>query len=648
MRIPFDSRRITSLLAEINPLWLLAAGALLMVLVATHVARQHVRDSEWLQARLTGASLVDALHAYAEATPPGASPRPAALADLIDDTRSGQHHNWLDAASAEALKDPANWKLLRDAKGGLLGAHLLNIPAGVTVNSPNAGAGGKGAGAEAGTDGIASADSTDLSTYVVDANAVVAEPVAPSAQTVLQATLPQPVMPDTPVPTPESVAAAKARMTQAAASRPTSAAASAPTPPGPSAPAEAASPGLATLPALRVAQAPVLGTQAASAAKTTVPHAEAQPSLKPTRIIAALEARQVLRLSGGSDPDAPPVFTPPPASASPKKTGAPRRAGISVPDGPAGAAQAGSATASGRQSSGSPVAKGGAGKTGTAAQGPSVTRSTAVARTAGTAGTAASGSASSVASALTGARSSTRDAVAGMQAPQRTTAPSPDASTVKPAANASAGVFSGIQPSGAPGVLGADGQQQASLPPGYALPQPTMPTVTPGDYLPRPPRKARRKPVAPLDNPSPPALDALVAPALLPAAGLGAAPGPGATPSGTPAGIGAVPSTMPGPGAASPTPGGTVGVVGTANGSMGNSGASPGLRLDTVIYEDSQSSAATAPKNLGACRALSGDSGECDALEDGDPDIYQRCYQSLSERINACIAGDPIPPLVTR
>jgi hypothetical protein len=70
-------------------------------------------------------------------------------------------------------------------------------------------------------------------------------------------------------------------------------------------------------------------------------------------------------------------------------------------------------------------------------------------------------------------------------------------------------------------------------------------------------------------------------------------------------------------------------------------------RMDTVIYEDNQgSSQGDAPKT--DCRALAGDSSECDTYEDSDPALYQRCYQSLSERINACIAGDPIPPLVTR
>ncbi|MDE3012171.1 MAG: hypothetical protein KGI67_14905, partial [Pseudomonadota bacterium] len=71
----------------------------------------------------------------------------------------------------------------------------------------------------------------------------------------------------------------------------------------------------------------------------------------------------------------------------------------------------------------------------------------------------------------------------------------------------------------------------------------------------------------------------------------------------------------------------------------------PASRMDTVIYENTQTAPAEAPKS--DCRAMSGDSAECDAFEDADPQLYQRCYQSLSDRINACLTGESIPPLVT-
>ena len=88
-----------------------------------------------------------------------------------------------------------------------------------------------------------------------------------------------------------------------------------------------------------------------------------------------------------------------------------------------------------------------------------------------------------------------------------------------------------------------------------------------------------------------------------------------------------------------------------------------GARVDTVIYEEGPALPAEAPvlpadaltptvpagaAATASCRALTGDSAQCEALADSAPPLYLRCYQSLTERINACLAGEPVPPLITR
>jgi hypothetical protein len=513
-------QRLLASLREVNPLWVIAAAALLLALLAGSSMHQHVRDSARLQQRLTGMALVDALKLYAEATGDGQSSHPASVAELIDDNRDGKHRNWLDAASAEALADRSEWELISDAQGRVRGARLRTAVAAGSGMLPSWLGGGT---------------AQDKPTaYAVDelpaASAPASTPAAPDS---VPLALPQPVMPDT------QLAPLQA---QAEARQPPKTSEVGPT--------LAAAPGEPHT----VAAPDVLDPLAKpSKGDSTLPPSLA---LKPSRILAGLEARQVLRLSSSDSAEAP-VLTP-------------RR----IP-----------------QSPGIPgVATGGR----TAAVG-AVTGSNRVATSAAASKNTPTAPAGAT-SAAPGATGPATGGVPAVIAPAQPLSPGASAAKAPPARAASR-----TRLPSSPGRTAAQGALHR------ARPAPS-PATTP----------------MPPDRPtvSPPLPVAALPPASVPTSGA-----PPSVPVGNaapPALVNVVPPVSP-------------------------AAVQPPLpaRMDTVIYEDNQgSSQGDAPKT--DCRALAGDSSECDTYEDSDPALYQRCYQSLSERINACIAGDPIPPLVTR
>ncbi len=511
-------RRLLAPLGQLNPIWIAALGALLLALIAGHSMRAHVRDSAQLQDRLTGSALVDALKSYAEASPPGQAPLPASVAELSDDNRGGHHRNWLDGASAEALADNTHWELLRDADGHLRGARIKDpapgawrwLPAWLSGSGP----------------------SNANESYGVE----IEKPAPPPQVAATPApSLPQPVMPDTPLPQP-AVAAAEP-------------------PPVPKTPpaALAAAPGEP-----RVLNAQALDSKAAPSGARPAP-----AGTGPSRILAGLAARQVLRLSGSGADE--PVLTP-------------RKAIPALPVPPHSAA-VGAVRSPKHASAGKPAQ----------------------------------------------ARQPQAAAPATPGTPAMPGSPAPTALPAAPAAAApiaAAGPLLLAAPAHAPVAASSSVQ-----------------TIASGVLR----RASRARPV----SPPLPADPATTVPAVdgqgqsTPSASSGAA-----VPSPVPVANGAA-TGMPAAGVGSGTAsaGGNVGSAGNAGGSATPSAVAP-ARMDTVIYEDNQGAPSDTPRT--DCRAMTGDSAECDAFEDSDPGLYQRCYQSLSERINACLAGEPIPPLVTR
>jgi hypothetical protein len=504
-----DLLRLSKRLRELNPLWLLTVVALLLAVAASSVMRQHVVASERLQARLTGSALVDALRLYAEATPPGKASRPTSLAQLTDDQRSGLHRNWLDSASAEALAEPQRWQLLRAADGSLIGARQRPAEAGV-VGGLFSSTTADDSSAEA--DGVPPSYTLEHAPPPAAAEPLAAAPLA----------LPQPVLPDTRV-------ADLAAAASTAAASPTLAQA---------AQGGAAAAGRRSLSIQTPAQA------ASQAAPGASQRPEGTAGLKLSRIIAGLEARQVLRLSSGDD----------------DSTLTARHAPASAPAAKPPGQMSAPAYADGRVGAGPPAGL-----------------------------PAASGSRRQ------GKVSASRLASTALAKPVPAAASAPPHSVAQArAAPLSAPLAALRSPLSASPVVGGN-----------------APVVAPASPLPL------------AQSPGP-----AVQPEGSTQAAQALAPLPGAS--------GSVDSSAV-PGAADATsvapPPAAVATI-------------PPARVDTVLYDDSQSMAGD--PRMSDCRALSGDGAECDAFEDDDPGLYQRCYESLSERINACVAGEPIPALVTR
>ncbi|MDE3011901.1 MAG: hypothetical protein KGI67_13530, partial [Pseudomonadota bacterium] len=290
-------RRLQASLYDFNPLWIATLGAVLLAAAALHSMRSHVQESARLQDRLTGAALTDALRLYAEATAPGQAPLPADLSELADDNRGGHHRNWLDAASAEALADNSHWQVIRDADGRVRGARIKDNAAASRWLPAWLRSGGRAA--------------VDQS-YTVTVENVPPPPPPPTPV----AALPQPVMPDTPLPQPAQAKAEPA--------------------PAPVPVAVAAAPAAAN-----VTTAKVLDPKASPSGNKPA----AAAAVGPSRILAGLQERQVLRLSGSGDEE--PVLTPrraaPPPAKPPAAVGAvvakrrytpPRHPKVIAPAGP--------------------------------------------------------------------------------------------------------------------------------------------------------------------------------------------------------------------------------------------------------------------------------------------------------------------------
>ncbi len=548
MRELFDRKGFRELLGQVNllwrnPLWFASIAVLVMAYVLGDAARRQLVTGDALLARLNGTALVDALRAYSEASPPGQPARPTSLQELLDDVRGGQHRAWLDGATAQALQDPRQWELVRDQDGRVMGAKTTS---------------GTGAhGLWSGLGGNSGSDDAAASRYVLQslpAN-VGADPATSLAGLGgALSTLPRPAMPENLLPgsTPAATAEAKAEAEVAREG------------PGHAMGNLATNIGFGTSTA-RVANA--LGTPSpANAGPAMIPPRGSASRSQPSSIIAGLEARQVLRLTGNG-PDEPVLVVPrknvPPARPSDNKA--------KTADN--------KAKASDTKAKAAPAARPPATKTAAASTGPSNPAAT---KTAGA--------------------SRPRPAVASATSASRKPAP------VKTA-----------------------GTGHGAVVPGRAQP-PAVSLRAVAEA------SAGRRAAAAAAATAAAATAAATAAAQSEASASGN--GTGGFPAGNlvnPGNDPATSSASDSAAAASPFP-------------LAATKPAPPTRIDTVIFENGTAPATAegTPGTEGNCRALAGDSTECDALADANGALYQRCYQSLSERINACLAGDTIPPLITR
>jgi len=100
-------------------LFVLAAGGAGLAALGTHwqTLAQRERETELLW---RGQQILQALERYAAV--PGATPRlPRALTDLLQDERLPTPGHWLRELYADPFTGAADWVLLRDAEGGIVG-----------------------------------------------------------------------------------------------------------------------------------------------------------------------------------------------------------------------------------------------------------------------------------------------------------------------------------------------------------------------------------------------------------------------------------------------------------------------------------------------------------------------------------------------
>ncbi|MDT7838944.1 type II secretion system protein [Aquabacterium sp. OR-4] len=103
-------------------LFVLALGAAGLGGLATQwqAAGQREREAELL---FRGSQIAQALGRYAAATPAGQPRAPQGLDELLDDRRSTPPQQHLRRLYADPFSGHADWVLLRDAQGGIVGLH---------------------------------------------------------------------------------------------------------------------------------------------------------------------------------------------------------------------------------------------------------------------------------------------------------------------------------------------------------------------------------------------------------------------------------------------------------------------------------------------------------------------------------------------
>ncbi len=84
------------------------------------VAAQRERETELL---FRGGQILEALQRFHEQTPSGQAPLPQRLDDLMLDTRWPAPRHHLRRLFADPFTGQADWVLLRDASGGIVGVH---------------------------------------------------------------------------------------------------------------------------------------------------------------------------------------------------------------------------------------------------------------------------------------------------------------------------------------------------------------------------------------------------------------------------------------------------------------------------------------------------------------------------------------------
>lgn len=103
-------------------LFVLAMGAAGLGALATQwqAAAQREREAELL---FRGQQFVQALGRFAAATPAGQPRAPRSLDDLLDDRRVTPAAQHLRRLYADPFTGQPDWRLLRDAQGGIVGLH---------------------------------------------------------------------------------------------------------------------------------------------------------------------------------------------------------------------------------------------------------------------------------------------------------------------------------------------------------------------------------------------------------------------------------------------------------------------------------------------------------------------------------------------
>jgi len=108
-------------------IWVMMLSTALALSTAAllEVAAQGWRKASENELLAIGAEFTRAFQRYEEATPPGASPYPRRLQDLVQDPRFAQPRRYLRQVYADPLTGKAEWGLLPSPDGGIQGVYSL-------------------------------------------------------------------------------------------------------------------------------------------------------------------------------------------------------------------------------------------------------------------------------------------------------------------------------------------------------------------------------------------------------------------------------------------------------------------------------------------------------------------------------------------
>lgn len=130
--------------AYLGLLFALAIGGAALAALGSQWQQQARRERE-AELLFRGLQLREALLRYAAATPEGRPRAPQALDELLHDERRGTPRHHLRRLWADPVTGEADWVLLRDARGGIVGLHSRStqpalrrqgLPAGVVLTAP--------------------------------------------------------------------------------------------------------------------------------------------------------------------------------------------------------------------------------------------------------------------------------------------------------------------------------------------------------------------------------------------------------------------------------------------------------------------------------------------------------------------------------